>query len=347
LRTWFEDPERDCLVIAEVAQAHDGSLGMAHAFIDAAAEAGAQGVKFQTHIAAAESTPGEPWRVQFSPQDETRYDYWKRMEFPEEAWHGLAGHAREKGLIFLSSAFSIAAVELLERVGVGAWKVGSGELTTLPMLERMARTGLPLLLSSGMSSWSELDAALELVRREGAPVAVLQCTTAYPCPPERWGLNVIAQLKQRYGVPVGFSDHSGCIHAGIAAATLGAELIEVHLTFSRRAFGPDGPASLTPDELRSLVEGVRRVQTALRNPVEKDALAAELEGLKRTFSKSVVAARALQKGRRLALGDLALKKPGTGIPAARLHDIVGRRLVRAVKADARLTEDDLDPQFGA
>ena len=347
MRTWFEDPARDCLVIAEVAQAHDGSLGMAHAFLDAAAEAGAYAVKFQTHIASAESTPGEPWRIRFSPQDETRYDYWKRMEFSEDAWHGLAGHARERGLAFLSSAFSIEAVELLERVGVAAWKVGSGEITTLPMIERMALTGLPLLLSSGMASWSELDAAVDLARRNGAPVAVLQCTTAYPCPPERWGLNVIAQLRERYGVPVGYSDHSGCIHAGIAAAALGAELIEVHLTFSRKAFGPDVPASLTPDELHSLVEGVRCVRTALRHPVAKDLLAVELEGLKRTFSKSIVAARPLPVGRRLGLEDLALKKPGTGIPAARLHDIVGRRLARAIEADACLTEDDLDPQLGA
>src|SRR6478735_7224173 len=140
-----------CIIVGEVAQAHDGSLGLAHAFIDAIAAAGADAVKFQTHIAAAESTPGEPFRVKFSKQDATRYDYWKRMEFTPEQWQGLRDHALEKGLVFLSSAFSLAAVDLLEVLGMPAWKVGSGEIGTLPMLEKMARTGKPVLLSNGLA----------------------------------------------------------------------------------------------------------------------------------------------------------------------------------------------------
>ncbi len=142
-----------CFVVAEVGQAHDGSLGACHAYIDAAARAGVDAVKFQTHIANEESSPDEPWRVKFSPQDETRFAYWKRMEFPAAAWAGLAQHAADKGLIFLSSAFSTAAVELLEKLGMPAWKVASGESTSLPLLRRMALTGKPVLLSSGMSPW--------------------------------------------------------------------------------------------------------------------------------------------------------------------------------------------------
>jgi N-acetylneuraminate synthase len=263
LRTWFEDSSSRCLIIAEVAQSHDGSLGTAHAYIDAVARAGADAVKFQTHIAAAESTPEEPWRVHFSPQDATRYDYWKRMEFTEDQWKGLAEHARRSGLVFLSSAFSLEAVEMLERVGVPAWKVGAGEVTNLPMLERMARTGKPVLLSSGMSSWGELDAAVATVRHHGAEVAVLQCTTQYPCPPEKVGLNVIAQIRERYGCRVGLSDHSGTIHAGLAAAALGASLLEVHVTFSPECFGPDVPASITTAGLVQLAEGVRDVAALL------------------------------------------------------------------------------------
>src|SRR5262247_912617 len=137
-----------CCIVAEVAQAHDGSLGTAHAFIDACAKTGADAVKFQTHIAAAESTPGEPWRVKFSRQDATRYNYWKRMEFTEEQWHGLREHAHERGLEFLSSPFSIEAVELLTRVGVAAWKVASGEVSNLPMFERIATSGLHIFLST-------------------------------------------------------------------------------------------------------------------------------------------------------------------------------------------------------
>jgi len=329
-------------VIGEVAQAHDGSLGTAHAYIDAVADAGADAVKFQTHIASAESTPGEPWRVRFSPQDETRYDYWKRMEFREDQWLGLAAHARERDLLFLSSAFSLEAVDLLERVGVPAWKVGAGELTNRPLLARMAATGKPVLLSSGMASWEEVDAAVGAVA--DVPVAVFQCTSAYPCPPERLGLNVIGEIGRRYGCPAGLSDHSGGIAAGLAAVALGAELVEVHVTFSRRAFGPDVPASLTIEELETLVDGVRFLEKALENPVDKDAMSAELGPLRAMFTKSVVAARALPARHRLTAADLALKKPGTGIPAARLDEIVGRRLLHAVAADSLLREEDLDQE---
>ena len=151
----FDDPSRRCLIIGEIAQAHDGSLGTAHAYIDAVAAAGADAVKFQTHIAAAESSPSEPWRVKFSLQDATRFEYWKRMEFTEEQWIGLKEHANSRNLIFISSPFSIEAVNLLERVGVAAWKVASGEVGNAPMLSRMISTGLPIMLSSGMSSIDE------------------------------------------------------------------------------------------------------------------------------------------------------------------------------------------------
>lgn len=342
MKDWFEDPNRSCLIVAEIAQTHDGSLGTAHAYIDAAARAGAQAIKFQTHIAAAESTPGEPWRVKFSPQDETRYDYWKRMEFTPAQWAGLAAHAREKGLIFLSSAFSFEAVDLLEGIGVPAWKVGAGETSNLPMIGRMAATGKPVILSSGMSDWDELDRAVECVRRAGAPVAVLQCTTAYPCPPEKLGLNVIELLAGRYDCPVGLSDHSGTIYAGLAAATLGARIIEVHVTFSRECFGPDVVASITTEELARLVEGVRFIERAMKSPVDKSEMARSLTDLRRTFGKSVVAGRDLPAGHQLSLDDLALKKPGTGIPPSGLDRLVGRRLAVAVRADHLISETDLE-----
>jgi len=244
-----------CTIIGEVAQAHDGSLGMAHAFIDAIAHAGVDAVKFQTHIAAAESTPSESWRVRFSPQDTTRYGYWKRMEFTEEQWRGLKEHAEEQGLMFLSSPFSIEAVELLKRVGVAGWKIASGEVSNISMLERMAETGLPFLLSTGMSPISEIDEAVAKIRKRDVPLTVLQCTSMYPTPPEEVGLNMILFFRERYKCAVGLSDHSGSIYPGLAAATLGIEVLEVHVTLSREMFGPDVSASVTTEELRQLVEG--------------------------------------------------------------------------------------------
>jgi N-acetylneuraminate synthase len=342
LQNWFNDEDSRCLIVGEIAQAHDGSLGTAHAYIDAIAQTGADAVKFQTHIAAAESTQHEPWRIRFSPQDATRYDYWKRMEFTEEQWHGLARHARAHGMIFLSSAFSFEALELLERVGVSAWKAGAGEISNLPLLELMGRTGKPVILSSGMSNWDELDAAVNCVRKFDAPVAVLQCTTSYPCPPEKLGLNVMAQLRERYDCRVGLSDHSGTIYGGLAAAALGAKIIEVHVAFSRECFGPDVTASVTTTELRQLVEGVRFIEIALANPVDKVEMAESLSGLRLTFGKSIVAAHDLSAGHSLTANDLALKKPGTGIPAARFNEVTGRKLKRAVAADTLLSEDDFE-----
>ncbi len=335
-------PGASCFIIAEVAQAHDGSLGTAHAYIDAVARTGADAIKFQTHFAAAESTPGEPFRVKFSPQDATRHDYWKRLEFTPDQWRGLAEHARDKGLVFLSTPFSGAAVELLDRLQMAAWKVGSGEVTNLPMLRQMAATRRPVLLSSGMSSWEELDEAARTIRQQGAPFAIFQCTTSYPCPAERVGLNVLAELRQRYDCPVGLSDHSGTTYASLAAVTLGANLLEMHVVLSRECFGPDVKASVTIDEMADLVRGVRFIERAMANPMDKQQVAGEMTELKQMFGKSIVAARDLPAGRQLERDDLALKKPGTGIPAARLDEIIGRRLAAAVKADTLLAEEHLD-----
>lgn len=334
---------QSCSVIAEVAQAHDGSLGMAHAFIDAIADAGADAVKFQTHIAAAESLPDEPWRVKFSPQDTTRFDYWKRMEFTEEQWRALKQHADDRSLLFLSSPFSLEAVELLERVGVWAWKVASGEVSNGPMLDRMCKTGLPIILSSGMSTLAELDAAVSRIRKHNLPFTVLQCTTAYPCPPEKVGLNLLPFFRERYECPVGLSDHSGTIYPGLASVALGGTMIEVHVTFSREMFGPDVPASLTFQELRQFVDGVRFIEQMMQSPVDKDALAGEFSSLRDMFTKSIVVCQDLPAGTILQPEHLASKKPGTGIPVQRFDEIVGRRLKRAVRANARLSELDLEP----
>jgi len=333
---------RPCIIVAEVAQAHDGSLGMAHAYIDAAAAAGANAVKFQTHIAAAESTAGEPWRVKFSMQDASRYDYWKRMEFTKEQWHGLKHHADERGLIFLSSPFSLEAVQLLVEVGVPAWKIPSGETANTPMLDRVIATGWPVILSTGMSPLREIDSAVNRVKAGGAALIVLQCTTAYPCPPEKVGLNMIGLFRARYSCAVGLSDHSGTIYPGLASAAFGIQFLEVHLVLSREMFGPDVPASITPADLRQLVEGIRFIEKMTASPVDKEAMARDAGELRLAFTKSVVARCDLPAGAVLDEDVLTIKKPGSGIPAARLPEIVGRRLKRPVTADTLISEDDLE-----
>jgi N,N'-diacetyllegionaminate synthase len=348
LPTWFEalrsGARRDlrCLVIGEVAQAHDGSVGLAHAFVDAIADAGADAVKFQTHIAAAESTDREPWRVRFSQQDVTRRDYWRRMEFTAEQWQGLKDHATARGLAFLSSPFSLEALELLMRVGVPAWKIASGEVGTGPLLDRAIATGLPVLMSTGLSPLSEIDRLVDQLRAHDTPFAVLQCTTAYPCPPERVGLNLITELSSRYGAVTGLSDHSGTIYPALAAVTLGAQVVEVHVTLSRQMFGPDVVASVTSAELRQMVEGIRFIERMRAHPIDKNAAASEVQGLRAAFTKSIVAGMDLAAGTVLRPEHLALKKPGTGLPASELSSLVGMRLHRSVALDEPLRHVDVE-----
>jgi len=331
-----------CLVIGEVALTHDGSLGLAHAFVDAIADAGADAVKFQTHIAAAESTPSEPFRVKFSRQDKTRYDYWKRMEFTEEGWRGLAEHARERGILFLSSPFSIQAVDLLERIGVPLWKIASGETSNTTLLDRVLDTRKPVLLSTGMSPLEEIDRAVARVRARHADLGVFQCTTAYPCPPEKIGLNLIPFYRERYGCWVGLSDHSATIFSGLAGAAMGMDMLEVHVALSREMFGPDVIASITTQELRQLVDGIRFIERMRAHPLDKDASAQETAPLRKLFTRSLVACASLPAGTVIEREHVVVKKPGTGLPPDRLEDVIGRRLARPVTADQVLAAEDIE-----
>ncbi|MCC8358531.1 N-acetylneuraminate synthase family protein [Salinimicrobium sediminilitoris] len=329
-------------IIAEIAQAHEGSLGMALAYIDALAGTGVDAVKFQVHIAEAESSIHEPFRVQFSMQDETRFDYWKRMEFSKEQWKLIKDRCDEKGVEFLASPFSNAAVDLLEEIGVKAYKIGSGEVNNFLLLEKIAKTGKPVILSSGMSSYSELDKSVDFLKKKGVEFSVLQCTTAYPTQPENYGLNVIPELKNRYGVVVGYSDHSAKIETCIAAAALGAEILEFHAVFDRRSFGPDASSSLEIGEIARLVKSLRELEIALKNPVDKTENT-KYKDLKNIFEKSLAVNKKLPVGHILKFSDLEAKKPkGMGISAGCFEEIIGRKLSRGLEQWEFLKEDDLE-----
>lgn len=331
-----------CFVIAEVGLAHDGSLGAAHAYIDAAADAGVDAVKFQTHIAAAESSPQEGFRVKVFPQDKTRFEYWERTTFTEEQWRDLKQHAEERKLVFLSTPFSNAAVALLRRIGMKAWKIGSGETNNLLMLEEIALQGEPVLLSSGMSYIEELDGSVDLLRSRGTPVMVMQCTSNYPCPPERYGLNMISEYRRRFGVPVGFSDHSGEIAPGLAAVVLGARAVEVHVTWSKQCFGPDVKASLTFEQLAELTKGIRLLERSLDNNIDKDALAQEMREMRQLFTKGLVANRPIAAGTLLARHHLDARKPCIGVSVSDYQSVLGRVVKRSLSIGEPIVWDDLD-----
>lgn len=317
-------------IIAEVGLAHEGSLGVAHAFIDSIAATGADAVKFQTHIASCESSAYEQFRVKVFPQDESRFDYWERTSFTAPQWKELAEHAKNVGLIFLSSPFSHEAVDLLEDCGVPAWKVASGEVTNLPLLKKMAATDKPILLSSGMSSWSELDEVVRYLESMSATFGVFQCTTSYPCPPETWGLNILEELKDRYQCPVGLSDHSGQVYAGLASSALGASMLEVHVTYSHEQFGPDVKSSLTFEQLTELVQGVRQIEQAIMHPVDKDEIAKEKVETRKLFSKSLYAACEMKEGHVIREEDLSIRKPLIGVPAADFETLIGKTITKTI-----------------
>jgi len=326
-------------VVAEVAQAHDGSIGILHSFIDACAQAGVDAVKFQVHIAAAESSPQEPFRIRFSRVDSTRFDYWQRMTLPEEQWTAIKTHCDEAGVEFLATPFSNAAVDLLERLGVVRYKVGSGDISNELLLERIARTGKEAILSTGLGTFAEIARAVDRLRPTG--VAVLQCTTQYPTVAKDVGLEAIRELRDRLACPTGLSDHSATIYAGIAAAALGASVVEAHVTFDRRMFGPDAKASLTIDEFKALVDGVRFVEEARSGDAGKE-LTQDLEQLRRTFGRSIAVNRDLPVGHVIAFEDLEAKKPaGMGLTCNDLSLLLGRRLVRAKAQWEFLKEGDL------
>jgi sialic acid synthase SpsE len=322
-------------VIAEAGMNHDGSLGNAFRMAEVAAECGADAVKYQLHDARAETTRDAPAPSYF--QHESRWEYFQRTAFSDEQWAALKAACERAGIEFLCSAFSIEALERLDRFGVTRHKIPSGEVTNLDLIRAAAATGKPVLLSSGMSSLAELDAA---VAAAGEDVTVLQCTSAYPTPPERVGLNLIAELRVRYGKPVGLSDHSVGPYACFAAVGLGATVIEKHFTLSRELYGPDAALALEPYELEELVDGVREIEAMLASPVDKDDLDPYAE-MKHVFEKSVVTTRAIPAGVVIERDMLATKKPGTGIPARMLPEVIGRKARVDIQADTVLTEDVL------
>lgn len=323
-------------VIAEIGSVHDGSFGNACRLLEVAADCGADAVKFQTHIAEAETLLDAPSPSYFSA--EPRAAYFRRTGFSREQWISLAKVAKARNVDFLSSPFSLEAVDLLEDVGVGAYKIASGEVSNVPLLEYVGKTGKPVFLSSGMSSWDELDAAVAALR-PSRELTLLQCTSVYPCMPEQVGLNVMLAMQQRYRLPIGYSDHTMGFSAPIAAVALGATVIEKHFTFSRLMYGSDAKHSMEPDQFRQLCSELKDTGRMMANPVDKDDLSS-VSDMKLIFEKSIVAAADLAANTIIEMHHLAFKKPGDGIPAAKYQDFVGRRVVKAVQADHKFVKED-------
>ncbi len=329
-------------IIAEIGQAHEGSLGIAHSYIDALSNTGVTSVKFQTHIAEAESSEFEDFRVKFSYEDKTRYDYWKRMEFTIDQWAGLKNHCEDKNLEFLSSPFSNKAVDLLEKIKVKRYKIGSGEVNNYLMLEKISKTGKPILLSSGMSSYAELDKTVDFIKSKGNDISIFQCTTSYPSISGEWGLNLIPEFIQKYKVPIGFSDHSGDIYSCLAATTLGASLLEFHAVFDRGIFGPDAKSSLTIKEIKKMVEGVVQINKDIKSPNNLKQDNSKFKVVKSIFEKSLAINKDLKRNHIISFDDLEAKKPANkGVSASDFKSVIGKKLNRDISKWSFINLSDL------
>ena len=328
-------------IVAEIGQAHDGSLGILYSLIDAAAGVGAKIIKFQMHIADAESSSKDEFRVNFSKEDTSRQDYWKRMELSYEQWRDVKQYCESIGCEFLCTPFSIKAVHQLEKLEVNRYKVGSGDITNLLLLDTISATGKPVILSSGLATYEELDRTVELFKENSIDTTILQCTSEYPVRPERWGLNLISELKSRYTCEVGLSDHSGTIFPGIAAVALGASLIEVHFSFDKRMFGPDAKASLSIEDLGLLIEGVEKVNCSLSNPQDK-SLVGDREKMRKLFGRSLTVARDVKQNEIIKIEDLEAAKPfGYGIDPNNFRNVLKRRFKRDLSKGDFINESDI------
>jgi len=325
-------------IIAEVGSVHDGSLGNAKKLIELAKSCGADAVKFQTHIASAETLKNAPMPPYF--KGEPRYDYFERTGFTEDQWKELKAYADEVKIEFLSSPFSEEAVDMLERIGMTRYKIPSGEVTNIPLLQKIALLKKPVILSSGMSTWDELDRAVDIFKQSSCKLSVLQCTTEYPCPYDQVGLNVLTEMQERYNVPVGFSDHTLTIYAPLIAVVRGATVIEKHLTFSRQMYGSDAAHSLEPAEFADMAQGIRAVEVMITHGIDKSDVS-RTRDMKEIFEKSVVSSTAISAGTVITEAMLSIKKPGTGIPAAHIGEVVGKKARQDIAADRLIQQTDL------
>lgn len=332
------------LVVAEAGVNHNGSLDLALRLVDEAAAAGADAVKFQTFSAervASAAAPKAAYQLETTDAGETQLEMLRELELDVDAHVALAAHCAERGILFLSTPFDEESVAVLDELDVPAVKIGSGELTNTFLLERVAATGRPVILSTGMADLEEVGVALDSLAAGGAgAVVLLHCVSNYPAAPADANLRAMRTLADAFGVPVGFSDHTLGVETALAAVALGACVLEKHFTLDASLPGPDHRASLEPPALRALVQGLRAVSAALGDGVKRPA-AAEREN-RLLVRRSIVAARALPAGTTLAREDVSALRPGDGIPPTRRDEVLGRRLRRDVEAGAQLAWEDLE-----
>jgi len=332
-----------CFIIAEAGVNHNGDLELARQLVDAAAEAGADAVKFQTFNAAKLISVGAPkadYQKVTTGAKEPQLEMLRRLEMSESMTRAVAEHARQRKIIFLSTGFDEDSIDLLDNLGVPAFKVGSGDVTALPLLEYIGRKRKPVILSTGMSYLFEVQNAVEALLASGCPsFALLQCVSSYPADPAATNLKAMRTLADTFHVPVGFSDHSLGNELAIAAVAIGASIIERHLTLDPNLPGPDHRVSLTLDAFRSLVRAIRLVEAAQGDGIKRPS--PDEQNVRNVARRSIIAACAIPQGTVITREMLAFRRPGTGISPAEWRSIIGKSARREILRDALIVREDL------
>ncbi len=325
------------LIIAEAGVNHNGDILMAKQLIDAAVKAGADIVKFQTFNADRQVTRAAKkanYQSEITDSKETQYEMLRRLELNEAMHRELIEHCKTYNIAFLSTGFDIESVDLLHGLGQDCFKIPSGEITNLPYLRHIGQLGKPIILSTGMSTMSDIEAAIDVLEQAGTPrtkITVLHCTTEYPTPMNEVNLRAMQSIKSAFGVAVGYSDHTVGIEVAVAAVAMGAVVIEKHFTLDRNLPGPDHQASLEPRELKQMITAIRNIDLALGNGI-KVPTSSEAKN-KSVARKSLIAKCEIKAGEVFTAENIAVKRPGTGISPMRWDEIIGRYAHRNFKAD--------------
>lgn len=328
------------LIIAEAGVNHNGDLNLAKKLIEQAAKAGADIVKFQTFKAedcVSIKAKKAKYQLENTAKDESQLEMIKKLELSREAHFELMKHCKKHNIAFLSTPFDLESVAFLQSLNLSYFKIPSGEITNLPYLKAVARCKKKVLLSTGMANLAEIEAALEILRKNGTrDITLLHCTTEYPAPFEEVNLNAIKTLKEAFKLKVGYSDHTKGIVAALGAVALGAVVIEKHFTLDKTMEGPDHKASLEPSELKELCEGIRTLEKALGNGIKK-ASKSEAKNII-IARKSLVAKCEIKKGDKFSEQNLTTKRPGSGISAMRYEEYLGKRALKTYKKDELIRE---------
>ena len=322
-------------IIAEAGVNHNGDPELAKKLIDVAAEAGADAVKFQTFIPeliASKYARKADYQKASTEAEESQLDMLRKVTLSRDDHKMLLSYAGERGIQFASTAFDLDSIDFLDSLDIPFYKIPSGEITDLPYLEKISALGKPVILSTGMSTPDEIRAAMDILYRGECPkISLLHCNTEYPTPYKDVNLAAISTMKREFGVDVGYSDHTLGIEVPIAAVAMGAVIIEKHFTLDRNMEGPDHKASLTPDELKSMVSSIRHIELAVGHP---DKTVSESERKNIVIArKSIVAKRDIKKGEELNPDNITIKRPGSGISPMKWYEIIGKKAIRDFKED--------------